>query len=37
KITLLEPPPRDFALVDAEPMEAYWEPLFQRTIRRKST
>ncbi|HET8799906.1 MAG TPA: 4'-phosphopantetheinyl transferase superfamily protein [Marinobacter sp.] len=34
-ITLLEPPPWDFALVDAESMDASWEPLFQRTIRPK--
>jgi 4'-phosphopantetheinyl transferase len=37
EITLLQPPPQDFALVDAEPMEASPEPLFQRTIRRKSS
>lgn len=35
KITLLEPPPGDFTLVDAVSMEASWEPLFQRTIRPK--
>ena len=34
-ITLLEPPPGDFSLVDAVSMEASWEPLFQRTIRPK--
>jgi 4'-phosphopantetheinyl transferase len=36
EITLLEPPPHDFSLVDAEPIEASWEPLFQRTIRCKT-
>lgn len=35
-ITLLEPPPGDFSLVDAEPLGASWEPLFQRNIRPKS-
>ncbi|MBU2952787.1 4'-phosphopantetheinyl transferase family protein [Marinobacter sp. F3R08] len=36
EITLLEPPPQGFTLVDAEPIESVWEPLLQRTIRPKN-
>lgn len=35
-ITLLEPPPEDYGLISAAPLETHWEPVFQRRIRAKS-
>ncbi|MFV8572153.1 4'-phosphopantetheinyl transferase family protein [Marinobacter sp. SBS5] len=34
-VTLLEPPPEDYNLAAAEPLETIWEPLYHRTIRAK--
>jgi len=34
-ITLLEPPPEDYSLSVAEPLDTHWEPMFQRRIRSK--
>jgi len=34
-ITLLEPPPDDYSLSAAEPLDTHWEPVFQRRIRAK--
>lgn len=35
-MTLLQPPPQDFSLIDAEALETSWEPLFQRPIQSKN-
>ena len=34
-VTLLEPPPDDYSLCVAEPLETHWEPVFHRRIRAK--
>jgi len=34
-ITLLEPPPEDYSLSEAEPLDTHWEPMFHRRIRSK--
>jgi len=35
-ISLLEPPPDDYSLIDAGTLDATWEPLFHRVIRAKT-
>ncbi len=34
-VTLLEPPPEDYSLAPAEPLDTIWDPLYHRTIRAK--
>ncbi|MDP4547974.1 4'-phosphopantetheinyl transferase superfamily protein [Marinobacter sp. MDS2] len=34
-VTLLEPPPEDYNLAPAEPLDTIWDPLYHRTIRAK--